>query len=112
MMKGRMILKRLQEMSGETTEIYTYRNTGKKTPLSAMEFICTKRRNNFWENSLISRLQSGAASYQTIQEVRERLKPTHPCGAGDWVDLSGLFAPKSEVDRLIELIERPADKSE
>lgn len=107
MIKGRQILKRLQEMSGETTEIYTYRNTKiKNASLRNGIHLYEKAITKFLGNSLISRLQSGAASYQTIQEVRERLKPTHPCGAGDWVDLSGLFAPKSEVDRLIELIER------
>ena len=33
------------------------------------------------------------------------LRPSTAIGTGDWVDISGLIAPKSEVDRLLERIE-------
>ena len=42
---------------------------------------------------------------QSDEEIRERLKPDTTIGAGEWVDIAGLIAPKSEIDTLIEQIE-------
>ena len=39
-------------------------------------------------------------------EIRERLKPDTEIGKGEWVDISGLIAPKSEVDQLLDNIEK------
>ena len=38
-------------------------------------------------------------------EIRQRLKPDTEIGVGEWVDVSGLIAPKSEIDRLLDGIE-------
>ena len=43
--------------------------------------------------------------FKSDEEIRERLRPDNNIGTGDWLDLSGLIAPKSEIDRLINQIE-------
>ena len=69
MMTGRMILKDLSKVSGETSEI-----------LENLHFA-------------------------SDEEIRARLQPDTPVGGGEWVDVSGLIAPKSEVERLMQEIE-------
>ncbi|MCF0178291.1 MAG: DUF4954 family protein [Bacteroidales bacterium] len=57
----------------------------------------------FLGNSVISRLiDSGIGS---DEELRARLKPYHPEGAGEWIDLSGMIAPKKVIEKLIVDIE-------
>ena len=41
----------------------------------------------------------------TNEELRKRLDPEQPLGKGEWVELAGLIAPKTEVDRLLDDIE-------
>lgn len=59
--------------------------------------------DKFFGNSLLTRLRDLEAP--TAEAVRERLRPTHAAGAGQWLDLAGMFAPKAEVDRLCEDVE-------
>ena len=58
----------------------------------------------FLGNSIIKRLEQ--LEYADDEALRAWLKPDCPIGEGDWVDISGLIAPKSEVERLMEEIER------
>ena len=44
-------------------------------------------------------------NFQSNEEIRQRLKPDTEIGVGEWVDVSGLIAPKSEIDRLLDGIE-------
>ena len=39
------------------------------------------------------------------EEIRKQLKPYDLPGLGEWVDISGLIAPKSEIDDLLNKIE-------
>jgi hypothetical protein len=56
-------------------------------------------------NSIIKRLE--IVKWESIEQIRERLKPSFDTiGLGDWVDISGLFAPKTEIDKLILSIEK------
>ena len=41
-----------------------------------------------------------------MEELIECLKPKHNIGEGEWSDLSGLIAPKTEIQKLIKNIER------
>lgn len=105
MMKGVEVLKKLQQISGETTDVYVYQNCNIKNSslrngLELYEIAITK----FLGNSLISRL--GEKNYNSIEEVRERLKPDTPKGHGEWIDLSGLIAPKGKIDELLNAIEQ------
>ena len=54
-------------------------------------------------NSIIKRLEGVALPDD--ETIRRHLRPTTEVGRGEWVDLSGLIAPKSEVDRVLEAIE-------
>ena len=97
---GVEILKHLQETSGEESALYTYqsciiKNSSLKRGLVLYDMVTRK----FLGNSLIKRLEGG--SFISNEEIRNRLKPTTTSGTGEWVDLSGLIAPKSEVDRLL-----------
>jgi hypothetical protein len=59
--------------------------------------------NKFLGNSLIKRLEK--TEFRKNEELRKRLTPDRKEGKGEWVDLAGLIAPKSEVDKLLDDIE-------
>jgi pyruvate-formate lyase-activating enzyme len=105
MMKGVEILKNLQLISGETTEVFTYQNCNIRNS-SLVKGIDLYRTviNKFLGNSLINRLKE--TKFKTIDEVREQLKPESDKGLGEWIDLSGLIAPKNEIDNLLNSIEK------
>lgn len=105
MQKGLDILHSLKEISGETTEVFAYRNTLiSKSALEKGINLYDKAIYKFLGNSVISRLEK--CNVQTLAELKECLKPKHNIGTGEWSDLSGLIAPKSEITRLIKDIER------
>lgn len=59
--------------------------------------------HKFLGNSVIKRLEG--IEFKSNEEIRTRLKPDTTVGSGEWVDISGLIAPKSEIDALINDIE-------
>lgn len=104
MFKGREILKNLQAASGQLSDLYSYqstkiRNSALKQGIKFYEIAITK----FLGNSVIKRLE--ATRFRSNAEIRERLKPDTAVGSGEWVDIAGLIAPKSEIDALISAIE-------
>ncbi len=104
MWRGYNILDDLLKLSGENTEVYGYknckiRNSSLRHGLELYKIGIQK----FLGNSLISRL--GNHAYTSIDEIRVALRPDYAIGLGDWVDLSGLITPKSEVTRLLNDIE-------
>ena len=104
MLKGRNQLLNLREVSGDSPDVYTLRSVRiKNASLRNGISLYEKAIHKFFGNSLIHRL--GDKPYDSIEAVREALRPTHLKGEGSWVDLSGLIAPKSEIDRLIQDIE-------
>jgi len=101
---GREILKNMQNTAGETSDIYTYQsciitNSALRKGLQLYEMVTHK----FLGNSIIKRLEK--TEFKTNAEIRTRLHPDCDSGRGEWVDLSGLIAPKSEIDLLISQIE-------
>ena len=60
--------------------------------------------HKFLGNSVIKRLEGMA--FRTNEEIRARLKPARLSVAASGVDISGLIAPKSEVDKLMDAIEQ------
>jgi hypothetical protein len=58
----------------------------------------------FLGNSIISRIEK--CEVQTWEELQDCLKPQHSIGQGEWSDLSGLIAPKTEISGLIRRIEK------
>ncbi|NCB19687.1 MAG: DUF4954 family protein [Bacteroidia bacterium] len=105
MINGQRILRELREVSGETSETYTYRSSKiKNSSLRNGIVLYEKAINKFFGNSLIKRLEG--TKFESIEQLREQLRPTHPLGHGQWVDLSGLITPKTEVERIIEQTEK------
>ena len=104
MIKGVEILRNIQQTSGETTGIYTYQNCNIKNSSlkKGIEFY-NIAINKFLGNSLISRLKDN--SYSNIEEVIAKLQPDTEKGSGEWIDLSGLIAPKNVIDTLLCEIE-------
>ena len=104
MFKGRSILKELKRVSGETSEIYSYQSAKiKNSSLNNGIRFYEIAINKFLGNSIIKRLEG--INFQSNDEIRQRLKPDTEIGVGEWVDISGLIAPKSEIDRLLDGIE-------
>ena len=104
MIKGTEILRNIQQTSGETTSIYTYQNCNIKNSSlrKGIEFY-NIAINKFLGNSLISRLKDN--TYLSIEEIRAKLQPDTDKGFGEWIDLSGLIAPKNIIDTLLCEIE-------
>jgi len=104
MLDGRAILKELMRVSGETTDIFSYKSTKiKNTSLyNGIKYYEIAIRK-FLGNSIIKRLEAG--NFRSVEEIRERLKPDTTIGLGEWLDISGLIAPRSEIEKLMEGIE-------
>lgn len=104
MFKGREILLNLRHASGELSDIYSFhsakiRNSALVKGIGFYETAIHK----FLGNSVIKRLEG--IDFKSNEEIRTRLKPDTLIGSGEWVDISGLIAPKSEIDGLIDRIE-------
>lgn len=104
MFKGCEILDGLRHASGELSDEYSYHSAKIRNSslVSGFKFyetgIC-----KFLGNSVIKRLEG--IQFKNDEEIRQRLKPDTEIGHGEWVDISGLIAPKSEVDKLLDNIE-------
>ncbi len=104
MVKALDVLKMLQKISGETSEFYSYQSakikpSSLKNGLRLYEIGIIK----FLGNSLIKRLE--ATHFENDAAIQARLRPDTPIGTGEWLDLSGLIAPKSEVEQLLSDID-------
>ncbi len=96
MMQGINILHQLLDSAGENAEFYTYHNTIIK-PHSLRKGIelYTLAIDKFMGNSIIHRL--GKAPFANPADMCQRLQPTDPQGAGEWVDLAGLILPQQPL---------------
>ncbi len=104
MMKGRDVLKDLKRVSGETSETYSFqsakiKNSSLNNGIRFYEIAIHK----FLGNSIIKRLEG--IDFKSNEEIRQRMSPDTPIGEGEWVDISGLIAPKTEIDKLIDGVE-------
>jgi hypothetical protein len=59
--------------------------------------------NKFLGNSLIKRLEK--CDLRTNEELQRKLAPDKSHGSGEWIDLAGLIAPKTDVDKILDYIE-------
>ena len=104
MFKGREILAELRHASGELSEIYSYHNAKiKNSALNKGIKFYETAIHKFLGNSIIKRLEG--IDFRNDEEIRARLRPDTAIGSGEWVDISGLIAPKSEIDGLMDGIE-------
>ena len=105
MWRGREVLNELVALSGEDTEVYGYRNCKiRNSSLKHGRELYTIGIQKFLGNSLISRLEK--AEWHTMDELRKVLRPDSEIGLGTWVDLAGLLAPRSEVTKMLDEIEK------
>jgi hypothetical protein len=105
MMKGVEVLTNLKQIAGETTDVYTYQNCNiKNSSLRHGLELYSIAINKFLGNSLITRLKN--CQFSSVEELRDRLKPDFSKGSGEWIDVSGLIAPKKVVDDLLNAIEQ------
>ena len=98
------ILKQLQQVSGVTSDAYTYqsgkiKSSSLKNGLKYYGMAIDK----FLGNSLITRIMSSDAT--TLEELRDAFVPQSAYGEGDWVDLAGMIVPKQAVSDLMNAIE-------
>lgn len=104
MWRGREVLTELQELSGENTELYGYHNCKiRNSSLRHGKELYSLGITKFLGNSLVSRIDK--ADFHSLYDLRTALLPDTPVGAGDWVDLAGLIAPRTEVSHLMNDIE-------
>jgi len=100
MMKALDILNMLKKISGETSDFYSYQSAKiKPSSLKKGLKLYGMGINKFLGNSLIKRLEG--LKFEDDLSIRKRLKPDTAVGVGEWLDLAGLIAPKSEVERLL-----------
>ena len=105
MWNGREVLQHIQNLAGENTEIYGYKNCKiRNSSLRHGIELYTIGITKFLGNSLITRIENTAP--KSLDELRRALVPDTQVGSGEWVDLAGLIAPRSEVARLLNDIEK------
>ena len=109
MIKGLQTLENLRYASGELSDVYSFHsvkitNSSLKRGMELYRMAIDK----FMGNSLISRLQESDGSFPDLNEatLRSKLRPDTPIGSGEWVDISGLIAPKTEIEALMNGIEK------
>lgn len=104
MFAGIEILNRLKEASGQRADNYYYkkaiiRNAALFKGIRYYESAITK----FLGNSLISRIEN--ADVHSDEALRAALAPDTAVGKGQWVDIAGLIAPESEIERVCADVE-------
>lgn len=105
MFKGIEILQNLSKASGELSDVYSYHSTKiRNSSLKKGIGFYRTAIHKFLGNSVIKRLEG--IDFQSDEEIRARLRPDTIIGKGEWVDISGLIAPKSEIDALVDGIEQ------
>jgi len=104
MVKAIGILENLSEVSGATSEEYIFHNTTiSNSSLVKGIYLYNIGIDKFLGNSTITRLYK--ANLKNVNDLRKRLMPDSDAGKGDWIDLSGLIAPKNEVSKILDAVE-------
>ncbi len=104
MLKAVDTLEHLQQVSGEASSVYSFQSTRITRP-SLLRGLNLYRTAivKFLGNSLIKRLEGD--KFSSEEDMRQRLRPTSSIGSGEWIDLSGLIVPRTEVDALAAAVE-------
>ena len=99
MMSGIKLLNDLERTAGLTADRFAFQTmTIDARALRKGRGFYRMAIDKFMGNSVIHRL--GKTPIESDESLRARLRPTHAAGEGKWVDVCGLFAPKSEIDAL------------
>ena len=104
MFRAIKILESLRSVSGETSESYSFQSARiKNSSLVNGLKLYDMAVNKFMGNSIIKRLEGMA--FSSDDDIRARLVPDTATGQGEWVDIAGLIAPKTEIEKLLTGIE-------
>ena len=102
MVNGLKILTNLSEVSGSCNEyIFHNANISKTSLLRGIKLYNIGIRQVSWQ-FIITRLYK--ANLSCVDDLRNRLKPDSDSGKGEWIDLSGLIAPKNEIEKSLMLL--------
>lgn len=104
MLNACRILRELQQVSGKTSETYSYQSGKIKNSslLKGLKYY-GMAIDKFLGNSLITRIMS--SDFSNAEQLRNSLIPEAVYGEGEWEDLSGLIAPKKAVNDILESVE-------
>ena len=107
MLGGVRILKELQAVSGENSESYAFQSgkIKRSSLLNGLRYY-GMAIDKFLGNSLISRIMK--SEFSDIEGLRKALQPVSAYGEGDWVDISGMIAPKKAVSDVLDDIQNGA----
>ena len=115
MVHGLAILQQLQELSGATSDTYTYQSAS-ITRRSLKRGIELYRIgiDKFLGNSLISHLEKTLTTIshpnptheQIVRHLLDHLAPTSDEGKGTWLDMAGLIAPHALITDIIDKVEQ------
>ncbi len=104
MIRGKEILNELLKYSGATSEYFTYnnvkiKNNSLKSGIKYYNIGITK----YLGNSIINRFKN--VQLKTTADFTNIIKPKIDGGTKEWVDISGMFAPKEIIEQLCDKIE-------
>jgi len=101
MMGGIQLLNCIEQTSGLTADRYSYQNTTiEARALRKGRDYYNMAIDKFMGNSVIKRLEG--INFSSPQQIIDRMKPDPNIpGTGEWLDICGLIAPKSEISNLI-----------
>ncbi len=97
-------LKTIVDLSGKGSNVYSYKNTNiRSSSLQKGIGYYNLAIIKFLGNSIITRLN--LIDLKSKEDIKTAFTPTSAIGSGRWLDISGLIAPQSEVEKLLNLIE-------
>lgn len=104
MLAGVAILNDLKRVAGENSDAYTYqsgkiRSSSLRNGLKLYGLAIDK----FLGNSLNTRIMQ--SEFTSLDELHARLIPDCRYGDGDWIDISGMIAPKKAVTDILDDVE-------
>jgi len=103
MFLGRELLKKLKSGSPEASSYYYNSMKITRSSLERGIELYQTGINKFLGNSLIKRLEK--CDLSSNEELVDRLRPDRSHGSGEWIDLAGLIAPKTDVDKVLDDVE-------
>ena len=104
MLNGVKVLKGLQAVSGENSDSYSYQSgkIKRSSLINGLRYY-GMAIDKFLGNSLITRIMK--SEFHDICSLRDALTSSAAYGDGDWVDISGMIAPKKAVSDLLDDIQ-------
>ncbi len=95
------LLDSIEQTGGLTADRYSYRSmTIEAKALRQGRIYYNMALDKFMGNSVIHRLEG--IDFRSAGCINEALKPTAVYGTGNWIDIAGMIAPASEINRLCD----------